>query len=932
MKIGVLQLSDLHIENDRCLLKVDAIINACKYDVNQLSHLYITVTGDVANYGRKCEYEFAKVFFTAIIDGFKHSNKLLQIKLIIVPGNHDCCFDNVKSTRKTIIKECEKDVIDESDVFSDALVVQDNFWSFYQSVYGEVPKDKISFRVEVRPFIDHNITFHCYNTSWMSEINEKSSGIVMPENKFLKNDHDSITISLFHHPISWLSPNTKNNNKARFEEHLINSSNIVLYGHEHDKGQFKNIQQKNNNVIFSESKAFQKDDPSDEGFNYFEIELLKNDIISKVYIRKNNDYIIQQEDTFSMLKKEKRVFLLTSEFATKINKLKIPLKHSKKETLELSDVFIFPDLEPIKDDDVLQFVDSKELLEQIKKGNSLKIVVEGEDQSGKTTLLFSFFKNLYDNSFLPIYIRGKHINSTDIKTIIKRSLKEQYNSNDVDMVFQQKKVVLLFDNFQSTILNPKYKANLLRNLDVQFSHIIITTSNSTISNLAVDEVNVLKGFDKFKIIPLGYEKRGELIEQWLRIGENSLTLKEEEILKMFQLRLNDINSLIGNRLMPSYPIFILTLMQGLDNQIFQDFSQTSYAHCYQALITAGLVKEGLKNELNAYFNLLKELSYFLFNQKEDFFSNSTFETFVSEFKNNFFLSHNSSLILQNLTSANILKLDDNFYSFSYKYIFYYLVAQKIASEIEIHTDLIEKLCNDIHLEKNANILIFLSHHTKAQILLDSIVFTSWLPFENISPITLDLHDPFSDFVSKFVERIQGDLVKIEDRNPDEEVKKELKQRDNIERINNHNGESKSYQIPEELKEINQALQTIKILGQIVKNQQGDFEKKKLIELVEAAYLSSFRLVNFFTEIFNKEKDSFVDVIYEELEERNKINLEFKDFLEKIGREEIRKEIVSFLQFMSYNICIDCINNLVVSVGNQGVDELYNIVINPTAII
>ena len=926
MKIGILHLSDLHIENDNYLDKVDVLVNACSYDVKNISHLYIVITGDITKFGRKEEYNKAKEFISSLQEKIKIS-PILQLKMVIVSGNHDCCFDNAKTTRQYVIQNSRKDVIEDNDTFTDAIAVQDNYWNFHNEIFSGLPTDKISYKIEFTPFLDKKLVFHCYNTSWMSEMKEEYGGIVMPENKFIKNDNGDITISVFHHPLNWLSPNTKNNNKARFEEHLINSSNIVLFGHEHDKGQFKNIQQKNNNVIFSEGKAFQKDKPQETGFNYFDIDLTENKVTCKVYSWNVDSYLAEQEEIFTLFKKEKRVFSLTNEFATKIDTLKIPLKHSRKENLSLSDVFIYPDLEPIKDDDVIQYPDSKELLEQIKREKNLKVVIEGDDQSGKTSLLFSFYKNLYDSGFMPIYIRGKYVKYTDVKDIIKKAIKEQYNSNNVDLVFQQHKRVLLFDNFQNTNLNSKYKATLLKNLDAQFEYIIITTSNSSIANLAIDEMNVLKGYDKYKLLPLGHEKRSALIEQWLRIGENEMTIREEQILKSLQLRFNEVNSLIGNRLMPSYPIFILTILQGLDTQIFQDFSQTSYAHCYHALITAGLVKEGLKDELTSYFNLLKELAFFVFDKKKNCFSFADFQRFFSKFKELYFISHTDAKILQNLTNANILKFDDEYYTFSYKYIFYYLVAQKIAAEIDKHGELIESLCENIHLEKNANILIFLSHHTKAQLLLDNILFTSWLPFENTLPITLDVEDPFSKFISNFVQELQGEMMKIEERNPNDEFKKEQQNKDKIERKqNNHNTtNSDTYEIPQELIEINQALQTIKILGQIVKNQKGDFEKKKLIELVETAYNSTFRFVNFFTKIFDDEKDSIIDGICDNLEEKNKNNIEFRKFIESIDREEMKKQINKFLQFISYGICIDSLNNLIFSVGSQGVDELYDAV-------
>ena len=912
MNIGVLHISDLHIENHNYSDKIIHMVNACRYDINNASCLYIVITGDIVKYGRKEEYDKAKEFLEELKDKIKPQNSILQIQLILVPGNHDCCFDNVNKTRSIIIKNCKVDRLEEDDYFNAALTPQENFWNFYKEMKGNNPIDKISYENKFSPRIDTCILFHCYNTSWMSEISETYGDIVIPENKFLQREGDGIIISLFHHPINWLSPDTKNNNKSRFEEHLLSSANIVLYGHEHDKGKPKNMIQKGNNVVFCEGKAFQKAEGSGTGFSYLDIDIDNKILNTKVYSWTKEDYILEVEEEFVLTPKENRKYKLSEDFKKKIDSLSIPLKHSKKNDLSLMDIFVFPDLEPIKDDDIIQYPNSEEILIDLKNEKITKAFIEGDDQSGKTTLLFAYYRKLYDMGFSPIYIRGKHTNTTNVKDIVKKAIKDQYEACNVNSFLQQGKVVFLLDNLHKSPLNSKHRAILFQNLNTQFTNIIITTNTSLISNLATEELNILKDFEKYKLLPLGHEKRGELIEQWIRIGENELTIRDEELLNQIKTRLDEINLLLGNRLMPSYPIFILTLLQGLDAQIFpQDYTQTSYAHCYHALITAGLVREGLKDQLNGYFNLLKELSFYLFDNEEEkeVFNYSSFEKFYNKFKNNYFISHTPAQILEKLRNANILKFDDEYYSFSYKYIFYYLVAQKIASNIEKNNDLIEKLCENIHLEKNANILIFLSHHTKAQLLLDNIIFASELPFEKSNPITLDKGDPFTTFISEFVQTVKNDI--IEERNPKDEVKKELQKKDKIEQ--KKSVEERDNQMPPELIEINQAFRAIKILGQIVKNQKGDFEKEKLIELVDSAYRTCFRFIGFFTNMLQEDKDIITEAISDELDKRSK----------NIDRNTIEKQVLTFLQFISYRLCIDSFTNLMFSVGTKGVDELYS---------
>lgn len=921
MKIGILHLSDLHIQQDKELTtRIDALVKAIDFDIKQLSNLYLVLSGDIANYGRQTEFEKAKLLVNELSNKLKTNGRLLTIKIIAVPGNHDCCFDNEKRTRKSIINDCKEDVIEEEDYFIDAMAVQSNFWDFTSDITDYKEKNKVAYKYEFRPHIDFKVTFHCYNTSWLSEIEEKQGSLIIPENKFLENENGEYTISVFHHPIDWLSANTKRNNKQRFEEHLINSSNLVIYGHEHDKGNSKAIIQKNNNIVFCGGKAFDKNEINETGFSLYEIDLSDKSINIKTFNFIGDSYSVEFEDRHSIIEKHKRKFSLSHEFETKITDLSIPLKHSKKPKLVLSDVFVFPDLEPLLDEDtVVQYPNSSELIDKVKNDEKASVLIEGADQSGKTSLLYALYKRFYEMGLTPIYLRGKHCSETDVKKLIRKSLKEQYSSDNIDAFFQLDKKILLLDNFHKSELNSKYKKRLVESFNANFEFIFLTSDNTYNSKNVTEEATSFKDYLKFKLLPLGHEKRSQLIEQWLLIGENKLTIQEEEILANVKLRFNEIDSLIGNRLMPSYPIFILTLLQSLDENL-QNFSQTSYANIYLVLIKSGLIKEGIKDSvLTSLLNILKELAFYMYDKKKSPFNRSDFQDFIVGYTSKYFRhkSLTDEKILNVLCSSNILKFDDEYYSFSYKYIYYFLVAQKISSEIESYESLIYDLCNNIHLEINANILIFLSHHSKAQILIDNIVFTSQIPFESSSPLTLNKDDGFVKFIVEFTNEIKDEI--IEERNPKEEVKKELRHRDAIERKESKDRVQEDGDIVHrEAIEMNQAFRTVKIIGQIVKNQSGDFEKEKLIKLVEAAYNTMFRFLGFYSGILEKDKDLLIDAIVEDIKEREK-----KKKHGEVDSKHIEKTVRRFLQFISWRICVESITNLMFSVGTKGQNELFD---------
>jgi predicted MPP superfamily phosphohydrolase len=922
MKIGILHLSDLHIKNDDLTSRIVNLVKSVEYDVKQTSHLYLVLSGDIANSGRKIEFDNAKIFVFQLKEKLKEKCKMLNVKIVSVPGNHDCCFDNEKKTRKSILNDCKKDIIDEEDYFLDAMAVQSAFWDFTNEITDFKERNKVSYKYKFIPHIDFKVTFHCYNTSWLTEINEKQGSLIVPENKFIENENGEYIISVFHHPLDWLSANTKRNNKLRFEEHLLNSSNLVIYGHEHDKGNPKAILQKNNNVVFCGGKAFDKNALNETGFSLYEIDLTDKSVNIKTFNFDGNEYSVETEDSHQIIEKVKREFILSQEFETKITDLSIPLKHSRKPKLVLSDVFVYPDLEPLLEDEsnVVQYPNSYELIDKVKNEEKVNELIEGADQSGKTSLLYVLYKRYYEMGLTPIYLRGKYCIETDLKKLVKKALKEQYNNENVDLFFQLNKKVLLLDNFHKSNLNSKYKKRLVESFNNNFEIIIVTSDNTYSSKNVTEEATSFKEYLKYKLLPLGHEKRSELIEQWLLIGENKLTIQEEEILNNVKLRFNEINSLIGNRLMPSYPIFILTLLQSLDENL-QNFSQTSYANIYLVLIKAGLVKEGIKESvLTSLLNILKELAYYMYDKNKSPFNRDDFENFIIEYSGKYFRqkSLTNDKILSVLCNSNILKFDDEYYTFSYKYIYYFLIAQKISTDIESYQELIYDLCNNIHLEINANILIFLSHHSKAQILIDNIVFTSEIPFEKASPLTLNKDDEFVKFITEFTNEIKEEI--IEDRNPKEEVKKELKKKDAIERNNREDEDSEEDILPAEAIEMNQAFRTVKIIGQIVKNQSGDFEKEKLIKLVEAAYNTIFRFLGFYSGMLEKDKEILIETIVEDIKEKEEKK---KSRHGSVDVKLIEKTVRNILQFISWRICVDSMTNLMFAVGTKGQNELFD---------
>lgn len=936
MKIAIIQFTDIHIqtETDFILKRKDEIIKSIVPNIDGALKVFVVLSGDIVNKGSKSEFDIAFEFLKNIEEQIRDKCKFINsYNYVLVPGNHDCDFSNKDVIREALLAQTlNKDIID-GEILEKCMSVQKNFWDFYHRLTGKEEKF-ISLKKQYPLNVEKDLVFYCYNTSWCSSIKEKVGDLIIPSNKFLEfesPDKLSINISVFHHPTNWLSPNTDSNNKKSFEALLLKKSNLVLSGHEHT-GASKKTKSLNSKdgFIYIEGKALQNLHDNNSGFNLFVIDTKDNNIINYDY--EWNKDIYHPVNILSYKVFDKKTGLIVNDFfLEKINKLSIPIKHPEKsDLLNLSDVFVYPDLEPItENEENLKYINSENILDDLKSTN---IIIEGESQSGKSSLINKLYSEYYASGYYPIKLEGKKIKSIDTVGLIKKAIKSQYfegrlNFTKYNQLDKERKIILI-DDFDKSNLNSEFKEKLIDKLQPYFGSIIITAKESVKVHQITEVEKVFSDFEHYKILPLGYYKRNKLIEKWIRIGKNELTLKEEEVLRKVKITFDTITNLLGEQLIPSYPFFILTLLQSLDNQLKSyDIAPTSYAYCYHSLIHVSLLRQQVKNDkIGSVFNFLIELSFKLYDEyKSKSLSEDQFKLFYKEYTDKFIFSYGLDEIQDILCNAVILNKEDNHFYFSYKYLSYYLTAKKISTILneEKGKNILSDLSENLNIEMNANILVFLTHHTKDNNLLEELLFRSMLPFENYKAITLDLDDTFFSFLSNFVSTIKDNILP-ENTNPKANRENELVKRDQKEfkRKNNTNdnnieNDDLNFNENNESIDIIETFKVIKILGQIIKNQHGNFEKDKLISLLEASYNACFRSIDFLTTVIKASEEEITELIFNKFSKKQQENFSLAD------REKIKNKIINFLQFLGYRLCLASFSNLSLSVGTSNMNDIYD---------
>ena len=935
MKIAFVHLSDIHIQSvhDFVIPKCDKLVAACKTVTNDCDKVVIIVSGDIAGTGKSSEYDVAFNYLKKIESGLKQENASLgEIEFVITPGNHDCVFVD-DSIRDLVIEDLSKvDECSDSKKIEIALSVQDNFWSFYSKLCGSIPESKVSYSKNISLDDETRLEFLCYNTALISKLKENVGNLIVPKNSFINPSTgiNTIPITIFHHNTGWLSPNTPKNNKKLFEQHVVATSQFVFCGHEHDE--VTSIESKiggNSDLVYCEGAALQESSTVSK-FNIivFDSDAYKVSRHSFEYKDVNYDpqlsrYVDTPSDEETIRKKSIGIGL-NPEYDGYLNRLIAPLRHPKKKEISLTDIFVFPDLEIIQDIDIdsTELIDSQLLLKQQEYD---VIIIQGEAQSGRSSLLHKLYMEYVSKGIFPLLINGKDIKSANIIDLTKKAYKEQYNQKqyafDSYEQLEKSRKIILVDDLSSSDLRGKDIEDLFKRLLRQYSYVIVTADDNVevgpIGELSKDYTQI-----KYKISPFGSVKRNELVKKWINLGWEDAGNQISDLERQIRLTFDQLNNLLGEQFLPAYPFYLLSLLQSL-NEALRPFEteQSYYAYCYNSILIASLNSVGLTPDIQKEFlNFLKYLAYFMF-QREDAenkrrISYKELESAFNYYSTKFIFTTSLEKTLQLLAEANLFVVDPDtgLYKFTYKYLYFYLVAQELAHNVSTPEGkaIVENLCDESYKEEPANILLFLVYHTENTDVVEQLVFTSMLPFESYTPATLDRNDNIFTHLNSLISKVETKEL-IADTNPEEERQKALEKRDKVSRVASKHRLSKKdldeLEKNPDIRDLNKAIRAIKILGQIVKNQKANLNKDLLNDLIKETYFASFRLISFYGNLVEKGEKEFKETLEQELPQ-------------DATRTQIQEAASQMFMSLLYRFSLQVFSNLSISVGTQKANDLY----------
>ena len=596
-------------------------------------------------------------------------------------------------------------------------------------------------------------------------------------------------------------------------------------------------------------------------------------------------------------------------FVQLLDDTEVIFQHKEKEKIGLKDIFVFPDLRNVKReiDEFVEFQNSKDLLSisKVKDG----VIVLGTEQIGKTSLAKMVFRGYFDTGMLPLLLNGRAINSAKLKKVTRKAIAEQYEHLNFELYFQQDtERILLVDDFDKSRLNAKYLPKFVQSALEMFSGILLFCDRA----FRYDEPRFveLSSFSQYEIMPLGHVRRGELIEIWNSIGHTE-TIETKELHNKNDNTTRHLNSIIRKNILPAKPIYVLTILQLLETATPSDYSLTSYGYCYQSLIQNSLQRTNIRaNDIDLYINYLTEFAYFLFDSEEDSISDDQLQQFQRDYSIKYLIESHEHVI-DTLVKAGVLKKSHSKIYFGYRYIFYFYVAKYFADHLNIDEckSAVEFLCKNIHTERNANILIFVIHHTKDQAIIDEILLNAWDVFDKTGPANLDIGE--TQHLAEFLDSIPQ-LV-VEQKNIEDERKASLEKMDEIDTAdedlqNPCDEDDAEKQI---FKEINRAFRVTEIIGQILRNRHGSLTKSQLYDLADAAHSPGLRFLNFYLTMLRTDKEHIIELIQDVMKQ----NLSMQ-------RSKIEKEARDLFLMLNYGVSFAVVKMIANSLGSEKLMAIF----------
>ena len=593
---------------------------------------------------------------------------------------------------------------------------------------------------------------------------------------------------------------------------------------------------------------------SASGFNLIVADLNLNEEEISQFTWSGNYYALENRRVWSKTRAQRaihRQFTLLPSFLEELNDPGTGFTHPRKKRISIDDIYVTPKLSRIIGSGKKQR--NEDELEPATAGLGdveLSIVI-GESKSGKTTLAKRLFLHHYEGKqgIVPLLLSGhdittSHLASARLWKLVEKVFASQYDPGSLERFSQLDRSLrfIIVDKWQSCELNEAARAEVVEELARLSSRLVFFADET----FKIDKAEVYTGpfsdrgeFVAAKILPFGHVLRAALIKKWLVIGREK-TLTAESLHDQLYRAESIVNTVLGRSLLPSFPFFLLSLLQIDQSLKTSNHVNGSYGYLYDSLITMALAEVSQQaTEVDVYYTVLGKFAWSLHRANRTGLGVAEFTSVLTDYADEYKAAFEPADIKNRLLRANILVYQEDEYSFRYQYIYYFFMARYLADQMKTPEYAAEsraamlRIADGIELEENANIVIFLIYLTRDADLIAKLLLDAKSLFADADMFDADTHVAF---LAPAVQQLLSKETLVVDRTPEENREEERKSKDQEEAFVESEEEERAQS------EFAKAVKSIGILGQIVRNFPGSMPGKLKVEITSEVYRLGLRLL------------------------------------------------------------------------------------------
>jgi hypothetical protein len=935
MRMTIAQLSDLHLtaEKNAIHAKLRPLAAAIASADLGCNEYFVILSGDIANHGVVEEYDVAKRFFDSLTHAINEHNPKARVRYLAVPGNHDCYLPesdvNLRMTLVNAISTTLQTDTPDKSILESVLASQKNYFDFCGQM-GFPLKDGLQRLYDLRTLEmgDRRIQFALYNTALLSTRDEQQGGLSVPI-KLIKsaekvNPECDLIVSVFHHPFPWLQADVG----IAFRDHIEQSSEIVLTGHQHVDHAFIKESLAGEHTLYSEGDVLQDPtSPDQSGFRLIQVDTEERLRRVVTYRWKSSYYSVVEETQWRSY--SRAVSLVdrptpVAKFLEMLSDSGIGLTHRSRGPVPLDAVFVYPDAttSAVSTADVQKDVKGESLLKHLTEAS--RVIVRGSAYSGKTSLAKTVVKEwLRTRSLYPLLISGAQIKQADqafVDRFINAAVTDTYGPQATERYRQLPPTAkaLVIDDWDDSRLSNPDRERFLNSILLQFGKVVLLVRGWSYIHYLLARLKGTETILQFELLSLkefSHVARGELIEKWLALelsrDDKDFSRKVEETERLVQ-------SVIGKNTLPSLPLIVLAILEAAQRDADILPENGSFGYLYEVLITSALSStQGDKPQLDKKYTFLSLLAFHLFDTGTDLLGERAINEMLDDYSRSYRVKLDKTPLLRDLERNRVLVKQDGNYSFGYGHYFYYFLARYFKNNINGPEEarlrqLLNTIAGGLNVGNNGIFLMFfiyLSHDDK---LMDECVRIGDSILADFSP---------SDLTSEVEFYNSKDFAGIERQIPEsvdlESSRRQRRQAADEARNATANGVdpklglsvgSDGYKdaLPLSTK-FNYAYGCIELLGQILRNFTGSLPGDRKIAILGATYLLGLRALR---AILMALSDATVSA-REEIAKRDPSKAEDRQFI---------KQVEKLLTVIGQILGVSMIQTISLSVRSPDIEE------------